>query len=321
MKTAWWVLLVAVVGGALTGCVMSPHAPVEQVRPAAVEILIDGRLELSGWLADDEGHVVTAAHGVTGHTNGFTVLWAGGRFAAEVVAVDSAHDLALLRIRGLRGPTPSLEVAEATPAAGSRVWFHGAAEFRHGLTLEGNVARPEQTFNYYPNHKWITRCYLIAAPSPPGTSGGPWLDSRGRVVGNQSGYINTGTSPAGIALIAPPVAIRRLVETRRAEPAASLGCGVEELWTQSTGYIRRLPAGLTGLVTIPMDTNGPVARAGLNKESVISRAGDWPLRYSADLLPALDAHRPGDTLELEVWTPEQPTSRIVRVTVGEQGGR
>ena len=318
MKTTWRMLLLAAVGGMLTGCVTPPGAPLERVRPAAVEILIDGRLELSGWLADAEGHVVTAAHGVTGHTNGFTVLWAGGRFEADVVALDSAHDLALLRMRGLRGPTPFLEVAEATPAAGSRVWFHGAAEFRHGLTLEGNVARPEQTFNYYPNHKWITRCYLVAAPSPPGTSGGPWLDSRGRVVGNQSGYINTGTSPAGIALIAPPAAIRRLVETRRADPSASLGCGVEELWTQSSGFIRRLPAGLTGLVTIPIDTNGPVARAGLNKESVISRAGDRPLRYSADLLPALDAHRPGDTLELEVWAPEQPTSRVVRVTLGKQ---
>jgi S1-C subfamily serine protease len=301
---------------ALSACVGLRGRPPVGARDAAVEVLVDGRLELSAWFADAEGLVVTAAHGITGHTNGFEVVWPGhGRFPADRVALDSAHDLALLRARNLPGPVPFLRVADATPAAGARLWFVGAAEFRHGLMIEGNVARAEPTFNYYANHKWITRCYLAAAPSPPGTSGGPWLDERGRVAGNQSGYINTGTSPAGIALLAPPEAIGRLVAERRADPSPSLGCGVEELWTQSTGFIKRLPAGLQGLVTIPVVSNGPVARAGLNKENVISKADGHPLRVTSDLLPVLDAHRPGEQVELEVWTPEQPTSRLVRITL------
>ncbi len=164
------------VGGLLVllgaaSCVSLPRVPVAPARAAAVEILVNGRLELSGWFADAEGHVVTAAHGITGHTNGFTAVWAGGqRFPADLVALDSAHDLALLRVRDLPGPVPFLPVAPATPPAGTRVWFYGSAEFRHGLLIEGNVARPEATYNYYPNHRWVTRCYLVAAPSPPGST-------------------------------------------------------------------------------------------------------------------------------------------------------
>lgn len=298
----------------LSACVGLRESSPPGRQEAAVEVLVDGRLELSAWFADAEGHVVTAAHGITGHTNGFEVVWPGhGRFPAERVALDSAHDLALLRVRDLPGPTPFFQVADVPPAQGARVWFYGAAEFRHGLLIEGNVARAEPTYNYYANHHWVTRCYLVAAPSPPGASGGPWIDAQGRVVGNQSGYINSGSASSGIALAAPVAAIRRLVATRRADASPSLGCGVEELWTQAPGFIKRLPPGLEGLVTIPVDGKGPAARAGLNKENVISKADGHPLRYVSDILPALDAHRPGEEMELEVWTPEQPTSRVVRV--------
>jgi S1-C subfamily serine protease len=147
------------------------------------------------------------------------------------------------------------------------------------------------------------------------------MDAYGRVAGNQSGYINSGAASSGIALVAPVSAIRKLVTERRADPAPSLGCGAEELWTQSTGFIKRLPAGISGLVTIPLLTNGPAARAGLTKESLITRADEFPLRYTADLLPALDAHKPGGEMELEVWTPGQPTSRVVRVRLDEQVAR
>lgn len=311
-----------VLGVTLSACVVPRGAPVARARSAAVEILVNGRLELSGWFADAEGYVVTAAHGIAGHTNGFTAVLSGGeRYPAERIALDSAHDLALLRVKGLPGPVPFLEIADAPPAAGARVWFYGSAEFRHGLLIEGNVARAEPTFNYFANHQWVTRCHLVAAPSPPGTSGGPWMDERGRVAGNQSGYINSGAASSGIALVAPASAIRELVKERRADPAPSLGCGVEELWTQNTGFIKRLPAGISGLVTIPLLTNGAAARAGLTKESLITRADDFPLRYTSDLLPALDAHRPGEEIELEVWTPEQPTSRVVRVKLDAQAGR
>ena len=291
---------------------------VDPLREASVEILVHGRLELSGWFADAAGRVVTAAHGIAGHTNGITVVTASGRrHPAGVVALDTAHDLALLQVRDLAGPVAFLPVCADPVEAGARVWFFGSAEFRHGLLIEGNVARAETTFNYYANHHWITRCQLVAAPSPPGTSGGPWVDAHGRVAGNQSGFINSGSASSGIALVAPARAIRRLL-AGPVPPAPSLGCGVEELWTQSTGFIRRLPAGIDGLVTIPIDTNGPAAKAGLTAESVISRADGHPLRHTADLLPVLDAHKPGEVLEFEAWTPDRATSRVVRVTLGRQ---
>jgi S1-C subfamily serine protease len=292
---------------------------VRRATQACVEVLVDGRLEASGWFADSLGHVVTAAHAVRQTRSDFEVVWPGhGRYPAEFVAIDPGHDIALLKAGVTNGPVPWLRVAPSVPPSGTRVHFYGTAQFRHGILFSGEIARSDPTLNVYPHLRWAMRCYFIAAPSPPGVSGGPWLDERGRVAGNQSGFINQGESASsGMCIIAPPDAIGRLVGERTSVPLATLGCGFEELWTQPVGFIRRLPKGLEGIVTVPLDADGPAGKAGLSKESVMTALGGRRLRLVDDIVAVLHARKPGDAVEAEVWDPEAKSPRRVTITLGE----
>ncbi len=287
-------------------------------REQAGPVVVDGRIEGSGWFVDAGGHVVTAGHTIRKRDSALEILWPGrGRYPARFVGIDPGHDLGLLVVPALPDPPPFLRVASSAPPAGSPVQLYGMAQFRHGITIGGQVARAETTYNYYDHLRWPTRCYLVAAPAPPGVSGGPWLDMEGRVVGNQSGFVNQGTASSGLAIVAPPDAIAHLLATGASIPRATMGCGLEEIWSQPTGFLRRLPKGLEGIVTIPLEPAGPAERAGLTRESVIVRMDGMTVQYRHQIIEILQSHAPGDTLSLEVWDADAEAARSVRITLDE----
>lgn len=292
------------------------HQPLpEKARQACVEVLVNGHLEASGWFADADGHVITAAHAAR-HKGAFEVLWPGhGRFPATVVGWDPGHDIGLLKVQSINRPVAFLQLARDVPPVGTALQLYGMAQYRHGVSIRGNVARADTTFNYYAHLRWPTRCYLVAAPAPPGVSGGPWLDSRGRVAGTQSGFINQGTASSGLAIVAPPDAIQNLLRTKSHVKRATMGCGFEELWSQPSGFIKRLPPGAEGIVTIPIEVGGPAEKAGLVPENVIRSIDGRPVRYQHEIIEILQSHSPGDTLDLAIWGPDATQPGTVKITL------
>ena len=134
----------------------------------------------SGQLIDPSGIVLTCAHGINGRE---TVIFPESEdtrtFRATVIAVDRVHDVSLLRI-----PRPKLgrfrPLAAITPRAGTPLVSFGFSSYRgrRGL-LDGTVWSGGRTV------RW-------GAPSIPGDSGGPVMNSRGEVVsviwGSADGY-------------------------------------------------------------------------------------------------------------------------------------
>lgn len=288
------------------------------VRESSVEVLVDGRLEGSGWFAGPDGYVITAAHAVNGTNvcNIEIISGTAGRLPAEIAAKDNGNDIALLRVIGGKQPFSFLRIAKQIPAPGDPVYLYGVALFNHSIMLGGIVAREGTTFTYYPDRQMLVRCYHVTAPSPPGTSGGPWVNSRGLVVGNQSGFITHNNAGAGIALVASPDAIRKLVSTRESVSTPMLGCGLEELWTQSVGFIKRFPKGTEGLITIPIHKDGPVEAAGLSKESLITAVEGKPVRYKDDFYKVIHEKKPGDKINVTVLDPDKSIPHDVQITLG-----
>ena len=291
----------------------------EAVRRASVVVLVDGRHRGSGFLADPEGLVVTSAHMVKGKAKDIEVLSpVAGRLKAERLAIDLGHDVALLRIPKRGEPYPTLPVAERMPPPGSQVLLFGDPVFRHRLLLAGSVAVPEPTYDYSPGTMCYTRIYYVAGASPEGTSGGCWVDRRGRVVGVQSGYLNNAKkTPAGIATVAPPDAIRRLLATRSSAETTTLGTRLDELWTQPPGFIARFPRGTTGIVTVVPRKDGPAAKAGLTKESLITAIDGKPVAYIHELMSIVRARKPGDEVTLQVLDPGKKPKRAVKVRLAD----
>lgn len=178
------------------------------VQPHVVSILVvreafnqsERSLELSsgsGAVIDAAGHIATNAH-VVERGQRFKVVRSDGReLSARLVGSDLMSDLAVLKLDqpGPHGYAPFVDQLELK--AGDPVYALGApwglvdslsagvvnkterllvSLFEDEADYEGEVSRDQPTARYY---AWIQHDAAIS----PGNSGGPLVDSRGRVVG------------------------------------------------------------------------------------------------------------------------------------------
>lgn len=280
---------------------------------ASVEILTDDQLDGSGFVVDTAGIAVTAAHAVPDGKRRIEVrspIW--GRRPVQVLARDVGHDVALLKLPDRPEPYPALPLATEPAPVGSDIYLLGAPLFRHGVMLRAMVARSAPTYEYLPDQQYYLRIYHLSGPSPVGTSGGPWMNGEGRVVGLQSGLMHDGGVPVGIAYMAPVEAIRNLLETRRDATTATLRIGFEELWEQSDSFRRRFPPQLEALVAGRVTPGGPAARAGLRPRDVITHFGEHRVRLRDEIIERIRALRPGEPVDLRVLRPGE-APRTVRI--------
>lgn len=307
------------------GCAAAPAAEpdlYDRVHAASIELLVDGRLSGSGWFADAEGLFITAAHAVVGKKAEFEVITGDGeRLDAKVVAMDLGHDIALMRVKPRDGGYPTLPIAETMPAPASDVFLFGAPQFRHAVLVRGSIARAAPEYEYYGNIRVYVRIYHVSAPSPHGTSGGCWVDAKGRVIGNQSGLMLHNGAGNGLAFVAPTDAIKRLVSTRKSAATPTLDGAFEELWEQEVKNIRKFTKKAEGVIVAVAHKGGPLHAAGLNRDTLITAIDGAPVRYRRDLLNAVRARAVGDTVKLTVLDAGKPEPREVTVKLISLEGR
>lgn len=174
-------------------CEAPPAPPKEpqpgKVTPVAKKNSVVGSQELrvfasgSGFAVTDEliitnRHVAEGAHAFK---LGNTERSAPANLSGELIAVSKTHDLALLRFPGLKAPPIKLRDELPRLAADVRVLGFPESDFL-GDSLKvtaGSIAGLPQ-----PNAvKELHRMILLDAVANPGNSGGPVIDSDGRVVG------------------------------------------------------------------------------------------------------------------------------------------
>lgn len=286
-----------------------------RVKQASLEILVDDHLNGSGSLIDASGLAITAAHVIERPGKRVEVLSpVAGRRRAEVAAIDLGNDLALLRLEPRDGGYPFLPVAERLPPAGADVYLLGTPIFRHAVMFRGQVARDEPSFEHL-NAGYVV-VLALAANVPSGTSGGPWVDRQGVLVGVQSGIMSNNGIPVGVAFAGTAGAVRRLLETRQTAATPNLGAAVEETWQQARDFLDRFPPRTEGLVVKVLQADGPAARAGLKQWDLIVEAEGHPVRLPDELLRIVRQKKPGETLALTVLGPDGTGQRQVAVTLG-----
>lgn len=284
-----------------------------QGRAATVELLLDDRLEGTGFIVDPDGRLLTAGHVVEQPRRRIEARTVHGRVPVKLIALDLGHDLALLQLDSPpHGSTwPHLPIAEQSPPVTSPVFLLGTPIFRHHVLLQGIVARDLPTFEYLVDERRYVSIMHLSALSPSGTSGGPWMNRQGEVVGVQSGIMQSKGRHLGVAYMAPLVAIRALLRRGIDARTASLGVVVEEVWGMSRSFLRRLPAGTEGLVV--QGIMGPAAEAGLELDDVITHIDGRRIATRDDLLGYVRAKTPGETVTLTVL--RQRDARRIKVTL------
>jgi hypothetical protein len=142
-----------------------------------------------------DGFALTAAHVVAGSDAVTVVTHQGGSLIGHVVRVDARQDVALIKIDAF-GHAPCLRTIEAPAAIGSDVFVLGSPG---GEELSFSVAK-----GIVSAHRDFSglRFVQLDASVNPGNSGGPAVDSTGRVIGIASWKVSDVTME-GLAFAVP----------------------------------------------------------------------------------------------------------------------
>lgn len=164
--------------------------------------------------------VVTNAHVVAGVKNP-KIYDTNGTHDATVVAFDPEYDIAILAVDGLAGAPLTLE---STPVANGTIVL--SVGFPGGGKQTPQVAAVLDTVNavgrdIYLRYKTIRNIYVLQASLIPGDSGGPVLDTQGRVTGVVFGTSTTYNN-IGYALTLPQI-MPSLTAGRTAQTAVTTG--------------------------------------------------------------------------------------------------
>ena len=141
----------------------------------AVVIVRAGSTSSSGVIISADGYAVTTAHVVSGLNEVPVFLHSGDRLSARVVSVDTAQDVALVRLPG--SGHACLPVArKATPPAGTPVYAIGASPVDSGgysvTSCIISSFRPLSGYSYLQTDAILK----------PANGGGPILTRDGRVI-------------------------------------------------------------------------------------------------------------------------------------------
>jgi S1-C subfamily serine protease len=291
----------------------------------------------SGFVVDARrGLIVTASHVVTEAQTGSTsatrasavriVLDDGTRADVKVLGYDLFEDTALLRVDparlGLRGlplgHARALRVGAAVAVIGSP--FDNRASLSTGVVsqLDRQIAAPGVCFR-------TTGVIQTDAAVNPGNSGGPLLDTRGRVVGMVTA-INK-DALGGVAYAVPVEAVKR------AYLALAAGHPVQYAWLGvSAATVTPALADALGIsvqhgaLVRSLSQGGAAERAGLRAGTdtievagdsyprdgdVIVAVGTTAVAGFRDLDRAIAAHRAGDRVDLHIV--RQGDDKVVQV--------
>jgi S1-C subfamily serine protease len=178
---------------------------VKAAAPSVVKVLGTAcglGVEGSGWVASDDGVVVTNAHVVAGQDDTTVqVEGKGNHHDADLIWFDERNDLALLRVPGIAGSAPALELdVDERPGTSAAV-----LGFPQNGPYDVEPARLGQTREVlsddaYGNGPIRRRVTSLRGRVRSGNSGGPLVDDDGQVVGTIFASTLSGGGRSGLAV-------------------------------------------------------------------------------------------------------------------------
>jgi S1-C subfamily serine protease len=272
----------------------------------------------SGFVVDEQGHIITNAHVVEG-ADSVEVSFdeSGTSVPAEIKGVDTSTDTAVLKVdpsdvKGGVTPVPlgdssKLEVGDPVIAIGN--------PFGYSRTVTTGIVSGLQRQIQAPNGFTIPDVIQTDASINPGNSGGPLLDGNGRVIGiNSQIATGGGQGSVGIGFAVPINTAKRLL------PDLKAGETIERayLGVQMQGVNKQLAEDLNlpvdhGALVASVTPDSPADKAGLRggrteTSQGIAAGGDLIVAIDGKDMPdedavatAIAAHKPGDKVELEYY--------------------
>ncbi len=281
-------------------------------KAGAATVLVDARKRFpASGIAIAADLILTADHVVERDDDINVILPDGTELAASLAGRDPGSDLAVLRLE-----RPVASPAEAAPEearVGQLVLALGRPSpegIQASLGVVSAIGGPVRT-----GHGGLLERYLRTDATPyPGFSGGPLVDTAGRVVGLNTSGLGRGaaiTIPAALAWgIASTLAkhghVRRGFIGVRSQPVAIAIAQQKALGREQA----------SGLLLVGVEEKSPAEKGGLLVGDIIVALAGKPVADPDELLAALVGDVVGKPTPFEILRGGQPLA--VTVTIGER---
>jgi S1-C subfamily serine protease len=289
----------------------------------------------SGFVIDDEGHVLTNNHVVEGASKVTVKLGASEEsYEAEVVGADPGTDVALLKVDAPKdeihpltlGRSSEMEVGDPVVAIGN--------PFGLDRTVTSGIISALQRQIQAPNGFSISHVLQTDAAINPGNSGGPLINAEGAVIGinAQIATGGGGNGNVGIGFAIPIDTVRAEIEQLKSKGEvehAYIGISGGTI-TPELAKALNLPAE-EGVIVQVVVKDGPADKAGIEAGDTTATINGEEVRLGGDIITEVDgkklksidqlveiiqSSKPGDELQLTILRGDQ--KKTADVTLGTQ---
>lgn len=264
----------------------------------------------SGFVYDTAGHIVTNFHVIEGAREIQVTLFDGTSHEAKLVGVDPSSDIAVLKIMAPAEALFPLPVGDSSRLrVGQKVYALGnpfglERTFTTGVISSLNRTLPAR------NRRLIKSIIQIDAAINPGSSGGPLLNSSGRMIGMNTAIASNTGQNSGVGFAIPASVVQRFVpQLIESGQIVRPDAGIQQVYQTDDGLrLAKLTpggpaevAGLRGPQT-QRRQRGPFVYHWVDRSSadLIVQVDDQPITTADEFLSAIENKSPGDRVVIHV---------------------
>jgi 2-alkenal reductase len=289
---------------------VSPSVVQVAARSAASNPLADdeggsaGAASGTGFIWDNDGHVVTNNH-VVQNGSEVAIRFASGEVAqAEIIGVAPNYDLAVLRIKSARKLPPPVALGSSNELKVGQSAFAIGNPFGLDQSLTSGIISALKRRLPTSSGREISNVIQTDTAINPGNSGGPLLDSAGRLIGVNTAIISPSGSSAGIGFAIPADIVNRVVpELIKSGRVPTPGIGIV---AASEAVSTRL--GVEGVIIVRTAPGSPAERAGIRGVDfnsgalgdVIVQADGKPVHRLSDLTDQIEQVGAGKSIRISL---------------------
>jgi serine protease Do len=263
----------------------------------------------SGFVWDEEGHIVTNYHVVDNADRIVVTFHDGSSLEGTTIGTDPDSDLAVIEVDYPKDPPPPIELADSTQvkvgqmvaAIGNPFGLEGTmtvgviSAVGRSLPVRGQ-ALPGSTYT-------IPDVIQTDAPINPGNSGGVLVDIHGRLLGVPTAIESSSGSNAGIGFVVPSIIVSKVV------PALIEKGSYEHPWigisgttlTSEMAEAMDLPGDQHGVLVVEVVPDGPAEEAGLVGSDRLQVDNGRETRLGGDVIIAIDSQPVQDFEDLTAY--------------------
>uniref|UniRef100_A0A2P2IRH2 PDZ domain-containing protein n=1 Tax=Rhizophora mucronata TaxID=61149 RepID=A0A2P2IRH2_RHIMU len=262
----------------------------------------------SGFVWDNEGHVVTNYHVIRAASDLKVTLSDQTTYDAKVVGFDQDKDVAVLRVDAPKDKLRPIPIGiSADLLVGQKVYAIGNPfGLDHTLTT-GVISGLRREISSAATGRPIQDVIQTDAAINPGNSGGPLLDSSGRLIGINTAIYSPSGASSGVGFSIPVDTVSGIVDQLvRFGKVTRPILGIKFAPDQSVEQL-----GVSGVLVLDAPLNGPAGKAGLQPTKrdaygrlilgdIITSVNGRKVTNGSDLYRILDQCKVGDQVTVEV---------------------